>query len=149
MLQCIEQSLQLKQSYIEADENDSNLRNMLNYGHCVGHALESISNFSIPHGQAVVWGMIFANDFAVHRGLLESVLSSWIFDSVFKPILLTSLPNFSITDVLQAMKQDKKNTGNGLSLIVLCNDFKMQKISSIEMEEMEFILQKKLLYNDF
>lgn len=149
LVQCIEQSLKLKCYYIEADENDSDLRNMLNYGHCVGHALESISNFSIPHGQAVVWGMVFANDFAVHCGLLSPDTSSWIYDFILKPILLHSLPNYSITDLLQAMKQDKKNTGNGLSLIVLCDHFKMQKVTSISTEEMSFILQNRLSYHKF
>ena len=51
----------IKKSYIENDEFYTGKRNMLNYGHCFGHAIESSTNFEISHGQAVVLGMILAN----------------------------------------------------------------------------------------
>ena len=56
----IEKSLLIKH-YIEKDEFESKERIYLNYGHTFGHAIESISNFKIPHGIAVPMGMHIAN----------------------------------------------------------------------------------------
>lgn len=61
LLERTQNCLKIKKSYIEDDEFDTGKRNMLNYGHCFGHAIESSTNFEISHGQAVVLGMILAN----------------------------------------------------------------------------------------
>lgn len=61
LLKYTQNCLKIKKSYIENDEFDTGKRNMLNYGHCFGHAIESSTNFEISHGQAVVLGMILAN----------------------------------------------------------------------------------------
>ena len=54
-------SLEVKRDFIEEDEFDRGRRNLLNYGHCFGHALEAASDFAIPHGLAVVVGMRLAD----------------------------------------------------------------------------------------
>ncbi len=63
-------SLQIKRDYIEDDEFDRGRRNLLNFGHCFGHALETATGFAVPHGQAVVVGMLLADRVARRRGLL-------------------------------------------------------------------------------
>ena len=50
-------SLEIKRDFIEEDEFDRGRRNLLNYGHCFGHALEAATDFAVPHGLAVVVGM--------------------------------------------------------------------------------------------
>ena len=64
-------TLKIKYSYFKDDEFDLGRRNLLNYGHCFGHALESASNFSVCHGEAVIVGMGFANLLALKRGIME------------------------------------------------------------------------------
>ena len=54
-------SLLLKKKYIELDEFDKGPRNVMNYGHSFGHAIESATNYAIPHGIAVTIGMDLAN----------------------------------------------------------------------------------------
>src|SRR3989344_3684428 len=63
-LRLLKDSLNIKKMFIEKDEFDMGDRKLLNYGHCFGHALESVSNFAIPHGLAFVAGMMFAEIFA-------------------------------------------------------------------------------------
>ncbi len=61
----------IKTSVVKKDEFDSNYRNLLNFGHTAGHALEKISGFKgINHGQAVAIGMIIAIDISISLGLL-------------------------------------------------------------------------------
>ena len=61
MLQVIRSSLISKQEVIELDEYEKDLRRVLNYGHTFGHALESISKHTIPHGIAILFGMDLIN----------------------------------------------------------------------------------------
>ena len=66
----VQGSLAIKRGYIEDDEFDRGRRNLLNFGHCFGHALETTTGFAVPHGQAVTVGMLLADTVAVERGLL-------------------------------------------------------------------------------
>ena len=63
-------SLEIKKAMIEIDEFDQGPRNVFNYGHTFGHALESATNYLIPHGAAVSYGIDLANLVSVHFGLL-------------------------------------------------------------------------------
>ena len=51
----------VKKQIIEYDEYEQNVRNVLNYGHTIGHAIEGVSNYFIPHGIAVLIGMYIEN----------------------------------------------------------------------------------------
>ena len=57
LLGYIRAALRIKQPYIEIDEFDREIRNIFNYGHSFGHAIESATHYAIPHGVAVTIGM--------------------------------------------------------------------------------------------
>jgi 3-dehydroquinate synthase len=57
----IKVSLLIKKSVIEIDQFDKGIRRALNYGHTIGHAIEAMSGFSVPHGIAVIKGMLVVN----------------------------------------------------------------------------------------
>lgn len=76
------------------DEFDTGRRNLLNYGHCFGHALESSSNFKICHGEAVLVGMGFANLLSFKRGVLEKEKYEE-FENIFKKYY----PKFDISKI--------------------------------------------------
>ena len=61
LLMYIHKALEIKKNYIEIDEFDQGQRNIFNYGHSFGHAIEYATNYSIPHGVAVTIGMDLAN----------------------------------------------------------------------------------------
>lgn len=142
LLERIQNGLKIKKSYIEDDEFDTGKRNMLNYGHCFGHAIESSTDFVVSHGQAVVLGMILANKMAVKKGLLDTKLEEFIRKNVLEPILVVKIPKIDIEKTIAAMQQDKKNLGNGLALVMLTNDFKMVKITDMKKEEAKDILEQ-------
>jgi 3-dehydroquinate synthase len=56
----VERSMAVKKPYIEEDEFDRGIRNLLNYGHTFGHAYESATRYAIPHGIAVILGILTA-----------------------------------------------------------------------------------------
>ena len=133
----IEESLQIKKAYIEEDEFDAGRRNLLNYGHCFGHAVETITNFEIPHGQAVVVGMMMANIVACKRGLLSRKTRDLIYNELLLPCLFTYWRQlgFEPDDLIQAMKKDKKRKGNCLALIMMDDCFNFISVNDLTERE--------------
>ena len=128
--ECIRSSLQIKKPYIEKDEHDTGIRNLLNYGHTFGHAYESATHYAIPHGIAVTLGILTATYVSVRMGLVaegyfqavKSTLAPWHQPYEQK---LTGLP---IEAILSAIKLDKKNTKQGLHFILTRGAGRMEKI---------------------
>jgi len=97
-----------KARYVEADERDEKgIRVALNYGHTVGHAVETLSGHSIHHGEAVAMGMITASRIAVSLGLLKKTeLERQV--TLLKALGLPVESPYGIDDVIPLMMRDKK-----------------------------------------
>ncbi len=139
--EAIERSLRIKKRFIEEDELDKGIRNYLNFGHCFGHAVESATNYRIPHGQAVSIGMILADAVALDRGLIE--------EKRFERhrVLAESLVSFDLRrlklspeKILEAIQRDKKRVGKGLALIMSIEGYKMEKVDDMRPSEVESAL---------
>ena len=127
LLPLIFDNMQVKLSYMAGDEFDQGRRNLLNYGHCFGHAIETTSNYYIPHGIAVIIGIIFANTISKNRLLVSAETS----DFLNKNLLL---PNMQI---LKSMKSDKKRVGEHLTVVIPDEEFRLTKVDNVT--ESEFI----------
>jgi 3-dehydroquinate synthase len=138
LLRAIRTSLSIKLSYMEGDEFDTGRRNLLNFGHCFGHALETVSGYAIPHGQAVVIGMLFANIIAVKRGLLGDNLSRKLATNLLSRSLSIPLKEdyFAEEGILAAMKMDKKRLGNDLVVVMMRENFDFVKAVDVSEEEL-------------
>ena len=115
-------ALKIKQEYIEIDEFDLGVRNIFNYGHSFGHAIETATNFAIPHGVAVSMGMDMANHIAVEMGLLSKdncARMASILRENYKDFAHLHIP---IEAMLNALLRDKKNTNTTLILILPVGD---------------------------
>jgi 3-dehydroquinate synthase len=119
MADYIHRSLAIKKHYIEEDEFDLGPRNVFNYGHSFGHAIEAATGFAIPHGIAVTIGMDMANFAAVRIGIGT--------DEHFHRMHPTLKGNYrgfedhpiSTGPFLDAIAKDKKNTGSGTVALIL------------------------------
>lgn len=133
----IQTSLEIKKSYITDDEFDLGRRNMLNYGHCFGHAIETVSDFRVPHGQAIVVGMILANYIAFKRGLLSKKRCSFIEERLLIPSLHSKLlpKDLNSVAIIEAMGKDKKRTGRGLVLVMTKDSEEMVRVDDLEADE--------------
>lgn len=128
--------LMIKKATIEEDEFDTGKRNLLNYGHCFGHAIESACDFAMSHGQAVIVGMILANQEALKQGLLSPDEEAFIRKQVLLPCLRpeSQAVTFSVEDAVKAMGQDKKNLGKGLALVMMTTGYTPVKITDLSNE---------------
>jgi len=140
------ESLLIKKGYIEEDEFDSGRRNLLNYGHCFGHAIETVSSFEIPHGQAVVVGMILANLVSSSRGVLSHETNEYIYNGLLKSSLIVSRKKieFNPDDLIQAMKKDKKRTGEDLALIMMDEKFNFIRVNDLTEKEVRKAISELL-----
>ena len=138
----INTSLEIKKQVIEKDEFDKNERNVFNYGHTFGHAIEAVSGFSVTHGQAVTMGMDIANYISLCLGYLNKDTFEYMHQ-----ILTKNMPDFRLTkedeleDYIKALSKDKKNIGSNLTCILTHGPGFMQKIQiPIENKFREMIL---------
>ncbi len=124
----IRSALIIKKRFIEADEFDQDIRQVLNYGHCFGHGIESATNFAIPHGIAITIGMDIANKYALNEGLITADRYNTIHE-MLAPIY-KDYAHFRINpdDVFPAMTKDKKNTGSKINLILPVGTSNIKKL---------------------
>jgi len=118
----IARSLQIKKTYIEIDEFDKNERQVFNYGHSFGHAIESLTNYTIPHGIAVSFGMDMANFISVKMSLLDPNIRVEIRELLKQIWNGYDISNLDAKQFQSAIAKDKKNVGKELRLI-LCKGF--------------------------
>jgi 3-dehydroquinate synthase len=126
----VERSIAAKKPYIEQDEFDQGIRNILNYGHTFGHAYESATKYEIPHGIAVILGMLTATCLSVRLGLvansyyleLKKQLMPWC-----HPYELV-LAKVDREAVFKAIKHDKKHTGDAVNCILTRGAGRMEKV---------------------
>ena len=114
----VAKSARIKVGFVEADEKDTGLRNMLNFGHTVGHAVESVSNFRVSHGQAVSIGMVAAAGLAVKLELMDKADAVRLKKLLQRAGLMTALPPLEIAPLLQAMRYDKKVQGGKIRFVL-------------------------------
>src|SRR3984893_814059 len=114
----IADSVRLKASVVSADEREGGLRQVLNFGHTIGHALESETRYTqLLHGEAVAWGMIAATHIALSTGKLDSVTAGRITNSVLG---FGRLPRMTLqtASILKRLRSDKKTRKGAVHFIL-------------------------------
>lgn len=107
-------SLLIKKAIIETDEFDENERKVLNYGHSIGHALESTSHYFIPHGIAVLMGIYIKN--RLFYGDKYQEINSFILEIIDRKYFKI---NIDYDTFIQHLQSDKKNIENKICIIKL------------------------------
>ena len=113
----VRRAIRVKAEIVSADEKESDLRRLLNYGHTIAHGIEAAMHYEgITHGEAVAWGMIAANAIAVRRGILADAERARI-DGVIRAHRPAPLPPLDREEILAATEHDKKNTGTSRVMV--------------------------------
>jgi 3-dehydroquinate synthase len=111
----------IKKNIVEQDEKENGIRQILNYGHTIGHALENLSNNKISHGHAIAIGMNIAGKISNHLGFLSNDDLQKQNNLLVKVGLPIDIPkNIKFSDILDVIKLDKK-AKNGEARFVLLN----------------------------
>ncbi len=116
--ECILRAMQEKISVIEQDPTEQSLRRVLNFGHTIGHALETISEYTMSHGEAVALGSIVEGYLSVCLGYLPKQE----FDAVraaYSGFDLKLPKGYCRKDFLQAMSHDKKKASGKIRFVLI------------------------------
>ena len=124
LVELIERTVRVKAYHVSSDLKEQGLREFLNYGHTLGHAIEQIEHFRWRHGNAVAVGMVFAAELAQILGYLDAGDVSYhrsLLDSLGLPTSWQSRedPDAAFERVLNLMHRDKKARGNMLRFVIL------------------------------
>lgn len=141
LLRFIELCVSFKKDIVSADELDKGIRGILNLGHTVGHAIETLSNYTIPHGEAVVKGMdmILRSRLAIHKIQRKDYDSFTLLVNKFG--FDVSFP-YSVKDLLKVIIHDKKATLNKKIKLIEIASIGEPIINSISLEELEIFLNE-------
>ena len=114
----IHQSLVMKKKLIEIDEFDIGPRNVMNYGHSFGHAIETATGYAIPHGIAVTIGMDIANYVASKLGVSRNQHFERMHSLLDKNCKSYRKVRIDVRSLILALAKDKKNSATQLRLIL-------------------------------
>ena len=119
MTDLIARNVRIKAEVVSADEREAGQREHLNFGHTIGHAVESVVGFDkISHGQAVSLGMVAACRMAVFRGLIEDDAARRVLRLLASLALPTWRENLDVQAVWQAMLHDKKARAGQVRMVL-------------------------------
>ena len=119
------ESCKIKKKIVEKDENEKNLRKVLNFGHTFAHAFEATLGFSnkLNHGEAVTLGIVSAIKFSLKNKYIKKNEFISIMDHIKKSKMPSERQNYfsikSLNKLLSFMIKDKKNITNKINLILL------------------------------
>lgn len=109
----------IKREIVERDEYDMGERMLLNFGHTLGHAVESLSGYECTHGEGVAAGMHVITELSEAAGITASKTSIRIKNLLGTYGLPYKLPCFDKGKIVEAVLKDKKKLGNELHLVLL------------------------------
>ena len=137
----IPRSVEIKAGVVSRDERESGLREILNFGHTFGHALESVTRYRrYQHGEAVAWGMMAAALLGHEAGLTPAEDVSRIVSLVRRLGPLPPWPGIPAKSFLNAMRSDKKTRGGKLRFVLTPRIGKAESYDDISLDIVERVL---------
>lgn len=134
LLQVIARACAIKASVVERDEREGGLRAVLNYGHTIGHAVETLAGYgTIKHGEAVAIGMVQIAKLSAQRGYATPRERDMIVALIAAFGLSTRLPDFPVSEYQKIIEHDKKKRDDGVNFIFNrgIGNFVMEKVTDI------------------
>lgn len=164
LVKTVLESVKVKAEVVSSDEKEASLRNLLNFGHTIGHAIEAILTPQALHGECVSIGMIKEAELARYMGILSPVAVARLSKcleaynlpvSIDEELFLKKIGNkrhyVAIDTLLEKMLIDKKNDGSKIRCVILesigkCYQLKAHQISK---EELKFVLTDEVFVYPF
>jgi 3-dehydroquinate synthase len=106
-------ALAIKQAVVEYDEFENRERKALNYGHSFGHVIETLTNYDIPHGEAVMLGIEIINQLFTKSQTITNFIS--------KHTGLHRIANIDVNQLVQGLLTDKKVSNGTITFVVVSN----------------------------
>ncbi|MDO4764216.1 MAG: 3-dehydroquinate synthase [Flavobacteriaceae bacterium] len=138
------QSAEIKSTIVSSDFKEENIRKILNFGHTIGHALESLflkRETPILHGEAVAIGMVCETYLSYLEGFISEEIAVHIIQNIQIFFPMMSISEFSNEEILKIMLQDKKNTDGAINFSLITDIGKAQYNTPISLENIVLALE--------
>jgi 3-dehydroquinate synthase len=148
MKEIVVRTAKVKAGVVAADERETGPRITLNYGHTVGHAIETATGYKrFKHGEAVAWGMIAAVEYGRELGLLQPEEAVRLLRLIRSINPLPSLKGISLAALWEALTRDKKFRSGDIRMVLLDRLGHAVVRSGIEPESLRRFLKRFLAQN--
>jgi 3-dehydroquinate synthase len=138
----IRRSAEIKARVVSQDERESGLREILNFGHTFGHALETLTRYRhFQHGEAVAWGMMCAALLGHEIGATSADTVSRIVALVRRIGPLPKWPRISPPDLIMAMRCDKKSRAGKIRFVLSAKIGAARSYEGVSLAAVERVLQ--------
>jgi len=138
----IAESCRIKAEVVSADEQESGLRRILNFGHTAGHALEAVTKYRrYRHGEAVGYGMLVAAELAATRGALARSDQASLAELITSLGPLPPIADVSSAEMLDSMKHDKKVIAGTLHFVLPTSIGSIAIVDDVTGEELQAALR--------
>ncbi len=131
----------IKAAVVEEDEKDTGIRNILNYGHTVGHAIETVSDFKIKHGRAVAVGMVAEGMISHSMGFLPYSAVDKIKSVLTRAGIPINIPGLDVSEVIKTMEHDKKKVDGKIKFVFPKSIGEVLVSSDVNMRLVEQVLK--------
>ncbi|WP_346985478.1 3-dehydroquinate synthase [Chryseobacterium sp. POE27] len=118
----ISTSMEIKQNVVQQDFHEKNIRKTLNFGHTIGHAIESLclnQGNPILHGEAVAMGMITETHLSFLEGLISEEICNIVIENIQKCYPYLDISDFKDNDIFELLINDKKNTDSKINFSLI------------------------------
>lgn len=118
----IKKSIFIKKNIVNKDPKELNIRKILNFGHTIGHAIETFfinKNVSITHGKAIALGMICESWISLQKKFISENEYNEIYINISKLIKIINIDNSYIEEILSIIEHDKKNNKENINFSLL------------------------------
>ena len=124
----VKKCCEIKANIVSQDEKEQGLRKNLNFGHTIGHALETITNYKkYTHGEAVIIGMLYESKLAKAMGLINEEYYSEISGCIKATGVPLGIEWTTKEELVEIMGRDKKNQSDRLSYILPVDQGRVQE----------------------
>lgn len=144
ILHIIKTCCKIKTEIVSQDEKDKGIRAILNFGHTIGHAIESASNFRLLHGESIALGMVAASKLSLKRKILNQKEYKKIIKILEKYNIATGFERANINKILLNMKKDKKREHDKLKFILPKSIGEVEQVNDVTEEEIVSVLNEMI-----
>ncbi len=137
---------EIKAEVVAADERESGLREILNFGHTFAHALETLTEYAeLNHGEAVAIGMVMAAELSVAEGWLAASVRDRIMRLIQRLLVLERLPKgLSVDEMIEAFQSDKKTRAGRLRFVLTRGLGHAETSETVSQERLRKVLERFL-----
>lgn len=123
LTEIIHRAVLVKRDIVEEDEKEEHIRKILNFGHTIGHGIETFNNFEFYHGECVACGMIpMIRDYHIKKSVC----------SIIEKMGIDTHIDYDLDEVLKIVKHDKKASSGSITIVTV------SQIGQAELEEVSF-----------